>query len=85
LNVLGLSTASGTGSSSQVNTSGFERGWVSLNIQALNSTFRSAQNYNNFGDFGAPALVTVIQWEQKGSSLQGAWSYAAKTQMPTAD
>lgn len=82
LNVLALSTDAGAGSSSQVNTSGFTRGWVSMNLQAVPSVTASAPNYSNVNALGAPALVTVIQWEQKGSSLQGAWSYAAKTQNP---
>lgn len=84
LNVLALSTATGLGNAGVVNTSGYERGWVNMNIQSFASTSRASANYNNFSQSGVPALVTVINWENRNGGLQGTWSYAAKTQMPAA-
>lgn len=74
-------------SSSQLFTDGFTRGWVNLAPQAVTSTSRSEQGYNNLGTAGAPALVTIIQWEPipgDAGKVRGSWSYAAKTQNPAA-
>lgn len=82
LNVLAVTGGSGTNTASQVFTSTFTRGWVNMSIEPSASTARGEANYNNFGTAGAPALVTVINWVTRGTSLQGSWTYAAKTQAP---
>lgn len=84
LNVVAITAGSGVNTSSQLFTNAFTRGWVNLNIQPKASTARSVANYNSFGQSGAPALVTYINWANKGSFLAGTWNYAPSTQAPAA-
>ncbi len=85
LNVIQISTGSGTNSPSQLFTQQFERGWVNMNIQGVASSTRSNADWNNFNVVGAPALATTIQWTTRGGVLQGAWNYAPRTYTPGAN
>lgn len=82
LNVIQVASGAGTSSSSVIRTENFTRGWVNLRISPIASTSASSVNYNNQGDLGAPALVTVIDWSVSGNGLQGSWKYAPKSQNP---
>jgi len=68
----------------QVFTQTFTKGWTNIDIAPEPSDTRSNVNYNNLNQNGAPALVTYIQWDSTGGSLQGTWQYAAKTYTPGA-
>lgn len=85
LNVIAVTGGTGANTAGTLFTGAFTRGWVNLNIQPKVSTARSEANYNNFGQSGAPALVTYINWSNVGNSLQGVWNYAAKTMIPDAN
>jgi len=66
---------------SQVNTQTFTSGWVNLNIFAEGGDVvpPHGNRLSNSGLLGSPALVTYINWDFSGSSLQGTWQYAPKS------
>jgi hypothetical protein len=67
----------------QINTETHTKGWVRAMVESVVSptTEAGSPNYNNRGQSGSPALVTVIQWNlgTKGQDA-GHWTYAAKQQ-----
>ena len=85
VNIIQFIAGSGESNAGLVYTSGFTKGWANVAIAADVSDTRSTANYNNFGQSGAPALTTYIQWDMTGGSLQGTWQYAAKTYAPAAN
>jgi len=72
----GGSFANTTGS--VVNTQTFSKGWLNVGLTTDVSDTASNSRWNNLGQAGAPALVTYINWDFSGISLQGTWQYATK-------
>lgn len=68
--------------STLVSTGAHAKGWVNMTIAPELSEVRSDVNWNNFGQSGAPALVTYINWQLNGSQVQGTWAYAPSTYAP---
>lgn len=86
LNIVAISNGGNVANSTaaQIFTQAYNKGWVRAQIQSEPSTVRSNLNYNNFGMNGAPAIVTYINWDHNGGSLQGSWMYAPSTFTPGA-
>ncbi len=85
VNIVQFVAGAGESNAGLVYTSSFTKGWANVAIANDVSDTRSAVNYNNFGQSGAPALTTYIHWDMSGGSLQGTWQYAAKTYAPAAN
>ena len=86
LNLVAITTGGTIGSSTvgQINTETKTKGWVRAVVEPVVSPVAGetlSPNYNNRGQSGSPALVTVIQWNlgTKGQDA-GHWTYAAKKQ-----
>ena len=84
LNIVQVASGNGTNNASNLFTQGFTKGWVNVTVQPQASTARSFVGYNNFGQAGAPAIGTYIQWNFVGNTLQGAWNYTPFTMAPGA-
>ncbi len=82
LNIIAITTGAGTNTTGQLFTNTFTKGWVAADVFSEVSDTRSKIGNNNLGVVGLPGIATVIQWNFVGSSLQGAWSYAASTTAP---
>lgn len=84
LNIISV-VMNGSGSGTVVDTKNFSKGWVNVTVAPEASDTRANANYNNFGQVGAPALATYIQWTLSGAQVQGAWNYAPSTYTPGAN